>query len=58
VLADAGGANSCRLRVWKAQIQEQLCAAFGLEVTVCHFPVGCSRWNPIEHRLFSFISIN
>jgi hypothetical protein len=58
VLADAGGSNSCRSRVWKAQIQEQLCDAFGLEVTICHYPTGCSKWNPIEHRLFSFISIN
>jgi hypothetical protein len=58
VLADAGGSNSCRSRVWKAQIQEQVCDACGLEVTVCHYPTGCSKWNPIEHRLFSFISIN
>ena len=58
VLADAGGSNSCRSRVWKAQIQEQLCDAFGLEVTVCHYPTGCSKWNPIEHRLFSPISLN
>jgi hypothetical protein len=46
VLADAGGSNSCRSRVWKAQLQEQLCDAFGLEVTVCHYPAGCSKWNP------------
>ena len=58
VLADAGGSNSCRSRVWKAQIQEQLCDAFGLAGTVCHYPTGCSKWNPIEHRLFRFISIN
>lgn len=58
VLADAGGSNSCRSRVWKAQLQEQLCDAFGLEVTVCHYPTGCSKWNPIEHRLFSYISLN
>ena len=58
VLADAGGSNSCRSRVWKAQIQEQLCDAFGLAVTVCHYPTGCSKWNPIEHRLFSFLSLN
>ena len=58
VLADAGGSNSCRSRVWKAQLQDQLCDAFGLEVTVCHDPTGCSKWNPIEHRLFSFISTN
>jgi hypothetical protein len=58
ILADAGGSNSCRSRVWKAQIQEQLCDACGLTVTVCHYPPGCSKWNPIEHRLFSAISVN
>ena len=58
ILADAGGSNSCRSRVWKAQLQEQLCDACGLAVTVCHYPSGCSKWNPIEHRLFSFISLN
>jgi DDE family transposase len=58
ILADAGGSNSCRSRVWKAQLQEQLCDARGLAVTVCHYPSGCSKWNPIEHRLFSFISMN
>ena len=44
--------------MWKAQLQEQLCDACGLEVTVCHYPSGCSKWNPIEHRLFSHISTN
>ncbi len=58
ILADAGGSNSCRSRVWKAQLQEQLADAYGLEVTVCHYPTGCSKWNPIEHRLFSHISLN
>jgi len=58
ILADAGGSNSCRSRVWKAQLQEQLADAYGLEVTVCHYPSGCSKWNPIEHRLFSHISLN
>ena len=58
ILADAGGSNSCRSRVWKAQLQEQLADAWGLEVTVCHYPSGCSKWNPIEHRLFSHISLN
>ncbi|WP_407655739.1 ISAzo13-like element transposase-related protein [Azohydromonas lata] len=58
ILADAGGANSCRSRVWKAQLQEQLCDACGLAVTVCHYPTGCSKWNPIEHRLFAPISLN
>nr|WP_251199596.1 ISAzo13 family transposase [Aromatoleum aromaticum] len=58
ILADAGGSNSCRSRVWKAQLQEQICDECGLAVTVCHYPSGCSKWNPIEHRLFSQISLN
>ncbi len=58
ILADAGGSNSCRSRVWKAQLQEQLADDCALEVTVCHYPSGCSKWNPIEHRLFSQISRN
>ena len=58
ILADAGGSNNCRSRVWKAQLQEQLCDACGLAVTVCHYPTGCSKWNPIEHRLFGPISLN
>lgn len=58
ILADGGGSNSYRSRVWKHQIQEQLCDQFGLKVTVCHYPRGCSKWNPIEHGLFSYISIN
>jgi len=58
ILADAGGSNSYRSRVWKQQLQEQLSDQFGLTVTVCHYPTGCSKWNPIEHRLFSHISMN
>lgn len=58
ILADAGGSNSCRSRVWKAQVQAQLCDAYGLTVTVCHYPTGCSKWNPIGHRLSSQISLN
>lgn len=57
ILADAGGSNSCRSRVWKAQLQE-LCDLCRLSITVCHYPPGCSKWNPIEHRLFSYISLN
>jgi hypothetical protein len=57
ILADAGGANSYRSRVWKAQLQE-LSDITVLPITVCHYPPGCSKWNPIEHRLFSHISIN
>lgn len=58
VLADAGGSNSYRSRVWKMKLQELLCEQYGLEVTVCHYPPGASKWNPIEHRLFSEISKN
>jgi transposase len=57
ITADAGGSNGYRVRAWKKEL-----AAFaldnGLEVTVCHFPPGTSKWNKIEHRLFSQISIN
>jgi hypothetical protein len=58
ILADAGGSNGCRPRLWKAQLQSQLSDRLGLSVTVCHYPTGCSKWNPIEHRLFSQISLN
>jgi hypothetical protein len=58
VLADGGGSNDCRNRLWKHQLQEQLADGLGLKVTVCHYPTGCSKWNPIEHRLFGPISIN
>lgn len=58
ILADGGGSNAHRSRLWKQQIQEQLCDRYGLAVTVCHYPTGCSKWNPVEHRLFGPISIN
>jgi hypothetical protein len=58
VLADAGGSNGCRVRAWKERLQVEICDRFGLTVTVCHYPTGCSKWNPIEHRLFSQISRN
>jgi hypothetical protein len=58
ILADAGGSNGCRPRLWKQQLQELLADQLGLEVTVCHYPTGTSKWNPIEHRLFGPISMN
>lgn len=58
ILADAGGSNGCRPRLWKQQLQEQLADRLGLEVSVCHYPTGASKWNPIEHRLFGPISVN
>lgn len=54
--ADSGGSNGYRSRVWKRDLQEKVADAFGLIVTVCHYPTGASKWNPIEHRLFSEIS--
>jgi hypothetical protein len=58
ILADAGGSNGCRTRSFKLHLQEQLSDRYRLSVTVCHYPTGCSKWNPIEHRLFSQISLN
>lgn len=58
ILADAGGSNGARPRMWKKQLQTQLANCLGITVTVCHYPTGCSKYNPIEHKLFSFISNN
>jgi hypothetical protein len=57
ITADAGGSNGYRTRAWKSGLAE-LAAATGLEITVCHFPPGTSKWNKIEHRLFSAITMN
>jgi Rhodopirellula transposase DDE domain len=57
ITADAGGSNGYRVRAWKWQLA-QLAADTGLDITVCHYPPGTSKWNKIEHRLFSFISMN
>jgi transposase len=57
ICADAGGSNSYRSRLWKKKLQE-FCDSEKINVSVCHFPPGTSKWNKIEHRLFSFISIN
>ena len=58
ILADCGGSNGYRSRVWKYRLCRQLCEPYNLSVTVCHYPPGASKWNPIEHRLFSEISKN
>ena len=58
ILADCGGGNSARSRVWKKDLQFKLCNRHRLNVTVCHYPPGASKWNPIEHKLFSAISNN
>jgi len=56
IMTDGGGSNGYRPRRWKQQLQAKRVDAFGLTVTVCHDPTGASKWNPIEHRLFSQIS--
>ena len=56
--ADAGGSNGYRPHMWKVKLQEILCDKHGLKVTVCHYPPGASKWNLIEHRLFSEITKN
>jgi hypothetical protein len=58
ILADGGGSNGSRNRLWKICLQELLCDKYGVTVTVCHYPPGTSKYNPIEHRLFSEISKN
>jgi hypothetical protein len=57
ITADGGGSNGYRLRLWKWELQ-QLADHTGLSIHVCHFPPGTSKWNKVEHRLFSFISSN
>jgi hypothetical protein len=56
ILADSGGSNGYRCRAWKWALQKQLVDRYQLRVTVGHYPPGASKWNPIEHRLFSEIS--
>ena len=57
ITADGGGSNGYRLRLWKIELQ-RLANQTGLSIQVCHFPPGTSKWNKVEHRLFSFISSN
>jgi transposase len=57
ITADAGGSNGYRVRAWKVELAA-LAKETGLDITVCHYPPGTSKWNKIEHRLFSFITIN
>jgi DDE family transposase len=58
LLADSGGSNGHRPRLWKTSLQELLADRYGLVVNVCHYPTGASKWNPVEHRLFGPISTN
>jgi len=58
ILADSGGSNGARPRAFKKFLQERIADQYGMEVTVSHYPTGASKWNPIEHRMFSEISKN
>lgn len=57
IFADCGGSNGYRVRLWKIELQT-LASETGLSITICHFPPGTSKWNKVEHRLFSHISMN
>ena len=57
ITADGGGSNGSRVRLWKIELQK-LADELGIPITVCHLPPGTSKWNKIEHRLFSFITGN
>ena len=57
ITADGGGSNGHRIRLWKREIQK-LSNEFGLSIQICHFPPGTSKWNKIEHQMFSFMSKN
>ena len=56
ILADSGGSNGARGRLWKYALQEKLVDPYQLSVTVCHYPTGASKWNLVEHRLFGEIA--
>jgi hypothetical protein len=58
ILADGGGSNGYRTRLWKYALQHRLANPNNLEVTVAHYPTGASKWNPVDHRLFSAVSCN
>ena len=58
ILADCGGSNGYRTRLWKHQLQKVISDPFGLIIKVCHYPPGSSKWNPVEHRMFCFIGNN
>jgi predicted RNA-binding protein Jag len=57
ITADSGGSNSSKGRLWKKELQS-FATETGLEINVCHYPPGTSKWNKIEHQLFAYISIN
>ena len=58
ILCDSGGSNGYRARAWKYSLYTKICLSYGISMAVCHYPPGASKWNPVDHRLFSFISLN
>jgi len=58
ILCDAGGSNGYRVSGWKYYLYHKLCKVYGIEIDICHYPSGASKWNPIEHKLFCHISHN
>ncbi len=58
ILCDSGGSNGYRVRLWKYALYHIICCKYNISITVCHYPSGASKWNPIDHRLFSFINMN
>lgn len=58
ILADGGGSNGSRNKMWKYYLQKKVSEKYNIELTICHYPPGTSKFNPIEHRLFSEISKN
>lgn len=58
VLADSGGSNGAAPRMWKHNLYHQISREFGIRITVCHYPSGASKWNPVEHRLFGPLTNN
>lgn len=58
VLADSGGSNGALPKLWKYSIYEKIAKPYGIKITVCHYPSGASKWNMVDHRLFSFITLN
>jgi hypothetical protein len=58
ILCDSGGSNGYRVSGWKYYLYHKICKVYGIEIDICHYPSGASKWNPIEHKLFCHISQN
>lgn len=58
ILADSGGSNGASPRMWKHELYHRICRELGIGITVCHYPSGASKWNPVEHRLFGPLTRN